>query len=124
MATWQPYVVGFAMAGVFFTVALVFQQTNLRRLLAFAVVSHTSLLVIGLFSLHEAGIQGGAALANFGLAVTGMWFIVGLFSGGPGSRNWALSGLFERIPFSPSPSCPLVWRLSACQGRPVSMRPT
>ena len=47
-------------------------------LLAFAVVSHTSLLVIGLFSLHESGIQGAMLLAaNFGLAVTGMWFIVG-----------------------------------------------
>ena len=50
------------------TAALAFQQTNLRRLLAFAVVSHTSLLVIGLFSLHEAGIQGTVLLAaNFGL---------------------------------------------------------
>ena len=75
---WQPYIVGFAMAGIFFTAALAFQQTNLRRLLAFAVVSHTSLLVIGVFSLHEAGIQGAVLLAaNFGLAATGMWFIVG-----------------------------------------------
>ena len=61
---WLPYVVGFAMAGVFFTAALAFQQTNLRRLLAFAVVSHTSLLVIGVFSLHEAGIQGAVLLAD------------------------------------------------------------
>ena len=35
------------MAGVFFAAVLAFLQTNLRRLLAFAVVSHTSLLVIG-----------------------------------------------------------------------------
>jgi len=98
---WQPYVVGFAMAGVFFTAALAFQQTNLRRLLAFAVVSHTSLLVIGLFSLHEAGIQGTVLLAaNFGLAVTGMWFIVGLVFRRTGTTELhELSGLFERIPF-------------------------
>ncbi len=98
---WQPYVVGFAMAGVFFTAALAFQQTNLRRLLAFAVVSHTSLLVIGLFSLHEAGIQGTMLLAaNFGLAVTGMWFIVGFVFRRTGTTELhELSGLFERIPF-------------------------
>lgn len=98
---WQPYVVGFAMAGVFFTAALAFQQTNLRRLLAFAVVSHTSLLVIGLFSLHEAGIQGSVLLAaNFGLAVTGMWFIVGFVFRRTGTTELGeLSGLFERIPF-------------------------
>ena len=101
VATWQPYVVGFAMAGVFFTAALAFQQTNLRRLLAFAVVSHTSLLVIGLFSLHEAGIQGAVRLsANFGLAVTGMWFIVGFVFRRTGTTELnELSGLFERIPF-------------------------
>lgn len=101
VAYWQPYVVGFAMAGVFFTAALAFQQTNLRRLLAFAVVSHTSLLVIGLFSLHEAGIQGAILLAaNFGLAVTGMWFIVGFVFRRTGTTELhELSGLFERIPF-------------------------
>ncbi|WP_371323365.1 NADH-quinone oxidoreductase subunit M [Dechloromonas sp. ZY10] len=98
---WQPYVVGFAMAGVFFTAALAFLQTNLRRLLAFAVVSHTSLLVIGLFSLHQAGIQGAVLLAaNFGLAVTGMWFIVGFVFRRTGTTELdELSGLFERIPF-------------------------
>ena len=98
---WQPYVIGFAMAGVFFTAALAFQQTNLRRLLAFAVVSHTSLLVIGVFSLHEAGIQGAVLLAaNFGLAVTGMWFIVGFVFRRTGTTELGeLSGLFERIPF-------------------------
>jgi NADH-quinone oxidoreductase subunit M len=101
VATWQPYVVGFAMAGVFFTAALAFQQTNLRRLLAFAVVSHTSLLVIGVFSLHEAGIQGAVLLAaNFGLAATGMWFIVGFVFRRTGTTELGeLSGLFERIPF-------------------------
>ncbi len=98
---WQPYVVGFAMAGVFFAAVLAFQQTNLRRLLAFAVVSHTSLLVIGLFSLHEAGIQGAVLLAaNFGLAVTGMWFVVGFVFRRTGTTELdELSGLFERIPF-------------------------
>ncbi len=98
---WQPYVVGFAMAGIFFTAALAFQQTNLRRLLAFAVVSHTSLLVIGVFSLHEAGIQGAMLLAaNFGLAVSGMWFIVGFIFRRTGTTELdELSGLFERIPF-------------------------
>lgn len=98
---WQPYVVGFAMTGVFFSAALAFQQTNLRRLLAFAVVSHTSLLVIGVFSLHAAGIQGSVLLAaNFGLAVTGMWFIVGFVFRRTGTTELAeLWGLFERIPF-------------------------
>ena len=64
-------------------------------------VSHTSLLVIGLFSLHESGIQGAMLLAaNFGLAVTGMWSFVGFVFRRTGTTELhELSGLFERIPF-------------------------
>jgi hypothetical protein len=58
---WQPYVVAFAMVGVFFAAAMAFRQANLRRLMAFAVVSHTSLIVIGLFTLHPAGLAGRLA---------------------------------------------------------------
>ncbi|TXI72727.1 MAG: NADH-quinone oxidoreductase subunit L, partial [Dechloromonas sp.] len=78
-----------------------FQQTNVRRLLEFAVVSPTMLLVIGPFSLHEAGIQAAVLFsANFGLAVTGMWFIVGFVFRRTGTTELGeLSGLFERIPF-------------------------
>ncbi|HRF11781.1 MAG TPA: proton-conducting transporter membrane subunit, partial [Candidatus Accumulibacter phosphatis] len=75
---WQPYVVAFAMVGVFFAASMAFRQANLRRLMAFAVVSHTSLIVIGLFTLHPAGLQGALLLAvNFGLAITVMLLMVG-----------------------------------------------
>jgi NADH-quinone oxidoreductase subunit M len=75
---WQPYVVAFAMVGVFFAAILAFRQINLRRLMAFAVVSHTSLIVIGLFTLHPAGLQGALLLAvNFGLAMTVMLLMIG-----------------------------------------------
>ncbi|HSO78551.1 MAG TPA: proton-conducting transporter membrane subunit, partial [Chromatiaceae bacterium] len=51
---WSPYVVAFAAAGIFYAALLALMQRNLRRLLAYAVVSHTSVLVIGLFSLGTA----------------------------------------------------------------------
>ncbi len=98
---WQYYIVGFAMFGVFFTAILAFLQTNLRRLLSFAVVSHTSLIVIGLFTLDPVGIQGAIMLSvNFGLAVTVMLFMVGFVFRRTGTTDLdRLGGLFERIPF-------------------------
>ncbi len=98
---WQPYVVAFAMVGVFFTATLAFRQANLRRLLAFAVVSHTSLIVIGLFTLHPAGLQGALLLAvNFGLAATVMLLMVGYVYRRTGTTNLdRLGGLFDRLPF-------------------------
>ena len=100
-ADWQHYVVGFAMVGVFYAAVLAFLQTTLRRLLSFAVVSHTSLIVIGLFSLHPLGIAGALLLAvNFGLAATVMLFMVGFVFRRLRTTDLArLGGLFERIPF-------------------------
>ncbi|MFC5300023.1 complex I subunit 4 family protein [Azospira restricta] len=98
---WQPYVVAFAGAGVFFTAALALLQTNLRRLLGFAVVSHTSLIVIGLFTLHPLGVQGALLLAvNFGFAVTVLLLMVAfVFKRTHTAELAELGGLFERIPF-------------------------
>lgn len=101
VVVWQPYVVGIAMVGVFYAAILAFLQTNLRRLLSFAVVSHTSLIVIGLFSLHPHGLSGAILLSvNFGLAATVMLFMVGFVFRRTRTTDLArLGGLFERIPF-------------------------
>jgi NADH-quinone oxidoreductase subunit M len=98
---WQNFIVGFAMTGVFYAAILAFLQVNLRRLLSFAVVSHTSLIVIGLFTLHPAGFAGALLLSvNFGLAVTVMLFMVGFVFRRTHSTDLPrLGGLFERIPF-------------------------
>lgn len=101
VVNWQGYVVAIAMAGVFYSAVLAFLQTNLRRLLAFAVVSHTSLIVIGLFTLHADGMLGSVVLTiNFGLAVTVMLFMVGfVFRRTRTTDLDRLGGLFDRIPF-------------------------
>lgn len=97
---WSPYVVGFAAAGVFYAALLAFQQNNLRRLMAFAVVSHTSLVVIGLFALDHVALQGALLLAvNFGLAATAMMFMTGfVYRRTHTTALSRLGGLFDRIP--------------------------
>lgn len=99
--SWQLYVVAFAATGVFFAAILALLQTNLRRLLAFAVVSHTSLIVIGLFTLHPLGVQGALLLAvNFGFAVTVLLLMTAFVYRRTRTAELAeLGGLFERIPF-------------------------
>ena len=100
-AQWHGHVVAFAALGVFYAAFLAFLQTDLRRLMAFAVVSHSSLIAIGLFSLHPAGFQGATLLAvNFGLAVTVMLFMTGFVYRRTQTTALArLGGLFDRIPF-------------------------
>jgi len=97
---WSPYVVAFATAGIFYAALLALIQANLRRLLAFAVVSHTSILIIGLFSLGHAALQGSIMLSVvFGLAIAGLLFMTGLvYRRTRTTRLEKLGGLFDRIP--------------------------
>jgi len=97
---WHEYVMAFAVAGVFYAALLALMQVNLRRLLAFAVVSHTSILIIGLFSLNHEAFQGGLLLSvNFGLATTGLLFTSGfIFWRTKTMLLSKLGGLFEQLP--------------------------
>ncbi len=97
---WAPYVVAVAVGGIFYAALLAMLQDNLRRLLAFAVVSHTSIVIIGLFSLNHFAFQGGVMLAiSFGLAIAGLLAMTGLVY--RRTKTLLLShigGLFDYIP--------------------------
>ncbi len=98
---WQPFVVAFAVVGIFYAALLAMVQENLRRLLAFAVVSHTSLIVLGLFTLDHLAFQGSVMLAvTFGLAVAALLFMTGLvYRRTRTTQLTELGGLFDQIPF-------------------------
>ena len=51
-------------------------QVNLRRVLAFASISHMGVVMLGLFSLNFQGMQGGLLqMLNLGLTGAGLFFI-------------------------------------------------
>jgi len=53
-------------------------QTNLRRMLAFASLSHMGVVMMGLFSLNFTGFQGGLLqMINLGVTGAGLFFIAG-----------------------------------------------
>ncbi|MEI6413325.1 MAG: proton-conducting transporter membrane subunit [Pseudomonadota bacterium] len=97
--SWHRYVVAFAVIGIFYSALLALLQSNLRRLLAYAVVSHSSVLIVGLFSLGQAAFQSAVMLSvNFGLAITGLFFMSDLVLRRTGTLILAdLGGLFDRL---------------------------
>ncbi|MDH5593146.1 MAG: NADH-quinone oxidoreductase subunit M [Gammaproteobacteria bacterium] len=97
---WHQFVVGFAVAGVFYAALLALMQVNVRRLLAYAVVSHTGILVIGLFSLNDIAFMGTIMLsATFGLAITGLLFATGIIYQRTGTALFEhMGGLMDYIP--------------------------
>ncbi|WP_033411964.1 complex I subunit 4 family protein [Methylosarcina fibrata] len=76
---WSDFVLTLAVISIFYGALLALMQINIRRLLAFAVISHTGMLVIGLFCFNDYGLEGSILLsAAYGLATSGMLFSVGL----------------------------------------------
>ena len=98
---WQAFVVGFAVVGIFYAALLAMVQEDLRRLLAFAVVSHTSLIVLGVFTLDRLALQGSVLLSvTFGLALATLLFMTGLvFQRTQTTQLGELGGLFDPLPF-------------------------
>ena len=97
---WHNVVVVFAMVGIFYAAVLAMRQTNLRRLMAYGVISHTGILTIGLFTLSRNGFEGGVMLAiNFGIAISGLMFMTGLIWERNNTAVMSkLGGLFEYLP--------------------------
>lgn len=100
--SWHKIVVIFAIIGIFYAAVLAMRQSNLRRLMAYGVISHTGIITIGLFTLSRNGFEGGIMLAiNFGLAISGLMFMTGLVWERTNTAVMSrLGGLFEFIPLA------------------------
>ena len=97
---WDGAVMVLGLTGMLYGALLAFIRTDLRRLLAFAVISHTGALVAGLFSLTSSGLRGGLLLSlNLGLAAAGLFIVAGLLYHRLGTTRFhRLGGLFDAAP--------------------------
>ena len=76
---WAGFVVTLSLITIFYGALLALMQINIRRLLSFSVISHSGMLVIGVFCFNEHGLNGSIFLSlAWGLASAGMLFSVGL----------------------------------------------
>ncbi|MDP1559620.1 MAG: NADH-quinone oxidoreductase subunit M [Nitrosomonas sp.] len=76
---WAWLVLIFGLCGIFYGALLALMQINIRRLLAFAVISQTGMLVIGIFDFNTFGLEGSILLSiAFGLATAGMLLGIGM----------------------------------------------
>ena len=75
-------------------------QTNLRRLLAFASVSHMGVVMLGVFSLNFSGFQGGLLqMMNLGVTGAGLFFVAAFLARRIGTPD--LSGMGGLGPYVP-----------------------
>lgn len=87
--------------GMVYGALIALVQTNLRRLLAFASLSHMGVVMLGLFSLNFTGMQGGLLqMINLGITGAGLFFIAAFLFQRVGAPDLArMGGLNEVAPY-------------------------
>ncbi len=99
-SAWSWLIAVLGVVGVLYGALIALVQSDLRRLLAFASISHVGLAMLGLSSLNAPGLQGAVFLiVNLGLVSTGMLLAAGFIHQRVGSSDLAaLGGLAQRAP--------------------------
>ncbi|MBL8258747.1 MAG: NADH-quinone oxidoreductase subunit M [Candidatus Competibacteraceae bacterium] len=97
---WSGWIAALGLAGMVYGALLAVLQIDLRRLLAFGIVSQTGVLMAGLFSLKAAGLKGALLLSlNLGLAAAGLFVAAGLLNRRLNTTRFhRLGGLFDALP--------------------------
>ncbi|MCB1750752.1 MAG: NADH-quinone oxidoreductase subunit M [Gammaproteobacteria bacterium] len=91
---------GLGVVGILYAGVLAFRQTNLRRMLAFASISHVGLVILGVASFTLQGIQGALfQLLNFTLVAGGIFLLAGFLHQRTGSTDFLhLGGVAKNMP--------------------------
>lgn len=76
---WSWFVLILGLISIFYGIVLALMQINIRRLLAFSVIGHTGMLIIGVFDFNLYGLESSILLSiGFGLAAAGIAFSIGM----------------------------------------------
>ncbi len=86
--------------GILYGAIAAMAQTNLRRMLAFSSISHVGLVILGIASFTQQGIQGAVfQLLNFVVITSGLFLITGLLHHRIGSTDIiSLGGAARTMP--------------------------
>jgi NADH-quinone oxidoreductase subunit M len=97
---WAPWIAVLAVISIVYGAAVAFAQTDLKKLVAYSSVSHMGFVMLGIFSLTAAGLDGAVAVMFSHGVVTGMLFlIVGMVYDRTHTRQIAdISGLSSAMP--------------------------
>lgn len=96
-AAFAPVAMAMGAAGVLYGAMLAFAQTDLKRLIACSSVSHMGFVLLGVFALNEAGVQGTVMqLVCHGLSTGGLFILAGILYERLHTRDMRAMGGFWR----------------------------
>ncbi|RTZ64916.1 MAG: NADH-quinone oxidoreductase subunit M [Aquificaceae bacterium] len=98
--SFQDLMIGLGIIGVIYGGVAALSQTNLRRMLAFSSLSHVGMIVLGIATLSQQGIQGAVfQLLNLTMLAGGLFLLIGFLHQRIGSTDIiSLGGVAKTMP--------------------------
>ncbi len=95
-----PYVAVLAVIGIIYGAWVSYAQKDAKKLVAYSSVSHLGFVMLGIFALNSAGIQGGILqMVNHGISTGGLFIIVGVLYGRRHTKALdAFGGVWKAMP--------------------------
>ena len=95
-----PLIAVLAIIGIIYGAIVSFAQTDVKRLVAYSSVSHLGFVMLGIFALNAAGLQGAILQGvNHGLSTGALFFLVGILYEQRHTRAMsAFGGIWRAIP--------------------------
>ena len=97
---YAPFIAVLAIIGIIYGAIVSFGQKDVKRLVAYSSVSHLGFVMLGIFSLNAAGLEGGILQGiNHGLSTGALFFLVGVLYEQRHTRLMsAFGGLWRAVP--------------------------
>ncbi len=89
-----------AVISILYCAVLAVVQIDMKRLLAYASISHLGIVMLGMFSFNIQGVEGSVLqMVNHGITIAALFLIVGFIEARTGTRRLSdYGGLATRIP--------------------------
>lgn len=73
------YIIAFALVGIVYGAFVAMVQKDVKKLVAYSSVSHMGVVVLGIFALNSAGLEGGILqMINHGLSTGALFLLIGV----------------------------------------------
>lgn len=97
---YAPAIAVLAIIGIIYGAIVSFSQKDVKKLVAYSSISHLGFVMLGIFSLNAAGIEGGILQGvNHGLSTGALFFLVGVIYEQRHTREMSeFGGLWKVVP--------------------------
>ncbi len=98
--TLAPLIEVLAVISILYCALLAVTQIDMKRLLAYASISHLGIVMLGMFSFNIQGVEGSVLqMVNHGITIAALFLIIGFIEARTGTRRLSdFGGLATRIP--------------------------